>query len=367
MRKLWVFVSLTVVLLAMGAYAISLVTTDSGDIASATNTTEESESGNDGITELEPMLVHPFSGRNADPNSPVLILKIDNSPGARPHTGLQAADIVYVEEIEGGYNRFVAVYSSNFPREVGPVRSARISDLDIVAQFGRPAFGYSGAQSRLIPALKSANFIDVSGLTGPAGWVRSTERVGPYDFMARPSGLLERAAEIGEVSSAKDIGLTFDETPMTGGWQVDQVDVKYPATKIGFKWDAAENGWQVLLDGEPDVDTYTNKPVTASSVLIPIVQQSSSGYRDKWGGVTPKQETIGEGAVLVLRDGRAMWARWSRPSAEEGMRITKDGQTIPMAPGQIWFVLTDRATKVTPSPANAVIAARTTGALQTDN
>jgi hypothetical protein len=282
-----------------------------------------------------------------------LILKIDNSPDARPHTGLQAADLVYVEEIEGGYNRFVAVYSSNFPREVGPVRSARISDLDLIAQFGRPAFGYSGAQSRLIPELQSGDFIDVSGLTGPAGWVRDPNRVGPYDFMARPAGLLERAADIGEVSTAKEIGLTFNNESMVGGWGVTDVEVKYPATRIGFEWDSFEKGWVVLLDGETDVDTYTKKPVMASSVVLPIVQQSSSKFTDKWGGVTPKQETIGEGAALVLKDGEAMWARWSRPTAQDGIRVTKDGQDVALAPGQIWFVLTDRATKVLANPPHA--------------
>lgn len=358
MRRLAGAVSAIIVLVALSAMAINLFNNGSTSVVS-TVIEVISEEPEQPIEEAE-VLVHPFSGRNADPDSPVLILKIDNSPGARPHTGLQAADIVYVEEIEGGYNRFVAVYSSNMPREVGPVRSARITDLDIVAKFGRAAFGYSGAQSRLIPALKAANFIDVSGLTGPAGWVRSPERVGPYDFMARPAGLLERAAQIGEVSTAKDIGLRFDSAPMNGGWSVTQVDVKYPASKVGFTWDATEKGWTVLLDGKPDIDTYSNKPVTASTVLVPIVKQSSSGFIDKWGGVTPKQETVGEGAVMVLRDGKAMWARWSRPTLADGMSITKDGQTVPLAPGQIWFVLTDRATKIVATPPHATAPDRVT-------
>jgi hypothetical protein len=350
MRRLWVFLSITVLLAAMGSYAVLML----GDSQESTQvaSVEDTETVSNETPVDEPQF-HPFAGRDADPNSPVLILKIDNSPDARPHTGLQAADLVYVEEIEGGYNRFVAVYSSNFPREVGPVRSARISDLDLIAQFGRPAFGYSGAQSRLIPELQSGDFIDVSGLTGPAGWVRDPNRVGPYDFMARPAGLLERAADIGEVSTAKEIGLTFNNESMVGGWGVTDVEVKYPATRIGFEWDSFEKGWVVLLDGETDVDTYTKKPVMASSVVIPIVQQSSSNFTDKWGGVTPKQETIGEGAALVLKDGEAMWARWSRPTAQDGIRVTKDGQDVALAPGQIWFVLTDRATKVLANPPHA--------------
>jgi hypothetical protein len=171
--------------------------------------------------------------------------------------------------------------------------------------------------------------------------------------MARPAGLLERAADIGEVSTAKEIGLTFNNESMVGGWGVTDVEVKYPATRIGFEWDSFEKGWVVLLDGETDVDTYTKKPVMASSVVIPIVQQSSSNFTDKWGGVTPKQETIGEGAALVLKDGEAMWARWSRPTAQDGIRVTKDGQDVALAPGQIWFVLTDRATKVLANPPHA--------------
>jgi hypothetical protein len=350
MRRLWAFLSITVLLVAMGSYAVLMLGNSKESIQVASIGGTETVSGETPVDEPQ---FHPLAGRDADPNSPVLILKIDNSPDARPHTGLQAADLVYVEEIEGGYNRFVAVYSSNFPREVGPVRSARISDLDLIAQFGRPAFGYSGAQSRLIPELQSGDFIDVSGLTGPAGWVRDPNRVGPYDFMARPASLLERAADIGEVSTAKEIGLTFSSESMMGGWGVTNVEVKYPATRIGFEWDSFEKGWVVLLDGEPDVDTYTKKPVVASSVVIPIVQQSSSNFTDKWGGVTPKQETIGEGAALVLKNGEAMWARWSRPTAQDGIRVTKDGQDVALAPGQIWFVLTDRATKVLANPPHA--------------
>src|SRR4051794_7778966 len=87
-----------------------------------------------------PATGHPFTGRPGVRNGPVLVVKIDNTRSAKPQRGLRSADIVYVEQVEGGLSRVMAVFSSTLPPQVGPVRSARISDLHILPQFGRPAF-----------------------------------------------------------------------------------------------------------------------------------------------------------------------------------------------------------------------------------
>ena len=90
-------------------------------------------------------LYSPFTGEPVRALKRVLAVKIDNIVTARPQTGLQSADIVYVEPVEGGLTRFMAVFSSRVPTTVGPVRSARESDLYLLPQFGRPAFAWSGA------------------------------------------------------------------------------------------------------------------------------------------------------------------------------------------------------------------------------
>lgn len=74
------------------------------------------------------------------------MVKIDDTPPAHPQAGLEDADVVYIEQVEGGLTRLAAVFSSNIPTVIGPVRSARISDIEILKQFGRVAFAYSGAQ-----------------------------------------------------------------------------------------------------------------------------------------------------------------------------------------------------------------------------
>jgi hypothetical protein len=92
----------------------------------------------------------PFTGEPMTAPAPVLAVKIDNIAQARPPTGLAGADIVYILPVEGGLSRILAVFSSGFPAVIGPVRSAREDDLELLAQFGRPAFAYSGATPHLL-------------------------------------------------------------------------------------------------------------------------------------------------------------------------------------------------------------------------
>ena len=116
-------------------------------------------------------LYSPFTGEPVRALKPVLAVKIDNIVDARPQTGLQSADLVYVIPVEGGLTRFMAVYSSRVPSVVGPTRSARESDLDILRQFGRPGFAWSGATPHLVPFIERARVADLYALQagGPSG------------------------------------------------------------------------------------------------------------------------------------------------------------------------------------------------------
>src|SRR6516162_11335019 len=103
----------------------------------------------------------PFTGEPVNALKRVLALKIDNIGYARPQTGLTRADIVYALPVEGGLSRFLAVFSSHYPPVIGPVRSAREDDLELLRQFGRPAFAYSGAQPTLLRVVQKARIIDL--------------------------------------------------------------------------------------------------------------------------------------------------------------------------------------------------------------
>ena len=271
---------------------------------------------------------------------PVRVVKLDNTRMAQPHAGLTKADVVYIEEVEYGITRIAAVFSSTIPTRIGPVRSARITDVDLLAQYGKPAFAYSGAQRKMFPVLDEAAFLDVSPRTGAAGYSRDYSRPAPYNYYLDGRVALDRAPK---ASLAGDLGFTFDETVPAGGLVATSADMEWGYASAGFDYARKLGAYRVRLNGLDAKAEERDAGQLASTVVIQYVKQTPSPYFDKGGGNTPHAETIGTGRAVVMRDGLAWRARWSRPTAEDGTTFTlEDGSTIAFKPGQVWIVLLDR-------------------------
>jgi hypothetical protein len=266
--------------------------------------------------------------RSATPTGkPVLAVKLDNSKPARPQTALAGADLIYIEPVEAGLSRICAIYSSRMPKAVGPVRSARESDIELLAQYGRPALAYSGAQGKLKPLLAKASFYDVSPARAGSAYYRGSGRAAPHNLYARTSGLLARAPK---ASKAKDIGFHLGAAP-PGGKPRSSLQVRYTAFRIGFNW--TKGGYAVSMDGRrvPSV-----RPAT---VVVQYTKIHKSRFHDRWGNFSPYTPTVGSGRAIVLRDGRAYDVRWSRPSAASGTTFTTAaGKPMTFGKGQIWTV-----------------------------
>lgn len=312
--------------------------TPSSASASPSATPSALPTPSDGI----PAGASPFSGLPGGEGKPVLAIKIDNTRPAQPHAGLQSADLVYVTEVEWDLTRFIAIFNSSLPDAIGPVRSARISDLDILAPFGRIAFSNSGAQSKLLPVIAAANLYDVSAEKVYAAFTDDPGRPSPVDHMADPRALLAAAPD---AELARDIGFVFSQDPPAGGTPVSTVTATWPSSEVSFTWDEEAGDFIVGLNGEESRSTEGG-PQRAATVVIQSVEQSDSGYGDRYGGRTPLIQTVGEGAAIVLRDGRMWSVTWERPSVGEGTRfLLPDGSPMPFAIGQEWVVLLDKAMK----------------------
>lgn len=269
---------------------------------------------------------------------PVLIMKIDNTRQAQPHAGLSDADVVYLEEVEYGITRLAAVFSSTIPARIGPVRSARIADIDLVAQYGTPAFGFSGAQHKLWPALASGSFIDVSANKGGTGYSRDRTRPAPYNYYADGAAMLERAGA--GVSTVRDMGWAFAAAAPAGGTPVTSATMTWDYAKARFVYDPTAGNYRIRLNERPARAEESVDGQRADTVVIQSVRQSPSKYKDKWGAVTPNVETVGTGSAVVLRDGMAFDVAWSRPDVASSTTFTlPDGSVMPFKPGQTWFVL----------------------------
>jgi Protein of unknown function (DUF3048) N-terminal domain/Protein of unknown function (DUF3048) C-terminal domain len=282
-------------------------------------------------------LLSPFTGEPVPSLDRVLAVKIDNIGYARPQTGLTHADIVYVLPVEGGLSRFLAVFSSDYPPVIGPVRSAREDDLELLRQFGRPAFAYSGATATLLPYIhRTARIVDLyDGIA--SGYYRDTSRIAPYNLYARTRQLLRQAPR---ASAAHDIGFRFGPPPADGK-PTRSASVSYPAASFRFTWSAAKERWLVSMDSRPAVTTDGGR-LSPATVVIQYTTVRTSRFLE-YGKPPPYAESTGSGTALVLRDGKAWTARWSRPKASGGTTFTTaTGQPMTFAPGQVWIVLAHR-------------------------
>lgn len=278
----------------------------------------------------------------------LLAVKIDDTNMAHPQIGLEDAEIVFIEQVEGGLTRLAAIFSTVIPQRVGPVRSARISDIDVLSQFGRVAFAYSGAQSKLLPVIAAANLQDLGAQRqSPTIYTTDPKRNQPFAMVLRADLLMQKVVEDQlKVDSAKNIGYVFGDL-QEGGVATQKVVMNWPAATYSAEWSDEESRW--LLSHNNKLNLAESGVVLGPSTLvIQMVRITPSEYGDKFGGVTPLSETIGTGKAYVLRDGQRFVTRWDRADAQSGTSFTfSDGTSMNFDGGQIWVALTDREPEFT--------------------
>jgi hypothetical protein len=266
---------------------------------------------------------------------PVLAVKIDNTPAARPRIGLDVADVVYVEPVEGGLTRLLAVFSRTQAPEVGPVRSGRESDVDLVANYGRVALAFSGSSSYTKRILDRGKQVNLSFDQNSRGFHRDHSRPAPYNVIGNPKELLARAG--GSVKPA-DIGFRYGPAA-AGGKATTSVAARWPSSRVTLVWNAKRKQYLVATDGRPDVDP-SGRQYGAGTVVVQYVVTHKSGNRDVNGQPTPVVDVVGSGKTVVLRDGRSWQGRWSRKGVTAPTSFTVGTQTLTFNPkGPVWVLL----------------------------
>jgi len=333
-----------------GLFIVGAVTSIAAcsSVVSAPNGGSGSGSGDSAV-----IATSPLTGLPEMAPTPVLIVKLDNTRNAQPHAGLKYADVVYLEEVEYGITRLAAVFSSTIPTRIGPTRSARITDIDLTAQYGNPAFAFSGVQHKMWPAINDSTVVDVSPNKYAAAYFRDHDRKMPYNLFLNGTKSLTWATG---VSSDRNIGFVFSSETPQGGITNTGATMKWSEASAEFTYDPVTGLYKVSLNGIPaQADEDTNGQ-SAATVIIQNVVQTQSKYWDKGGGNTPHATTIGSGTATVLRDGKSFNVNWNRPTSDSGTTFTMaDGSPMAFKPGQQWVVLLNAKTPATllpqPSPA----------------
>ena len=285
----------------------------------------------------------PLSGLPGGEGKPVVMVKYGNSRPDRPHYNLNQADLFYVEEVEWGLTRIAAMFNSKFPSVVGPTRSARISDLELLEQFATPGLAYSGANDVLLKAIRKSQSISLSPSDRSSFYYRNLSKAAPHNQLLRLSTMMAKETKVGVV---KDVGLTFNATPATGGTKTTSFQASWSSARVSGTWTG--KNWIVSFDGSLHRDAVNKGFLTPKTVVMQYVERKETKFGDKFGGKTPLLKSVGAGRAIVLRNGQSFDGTWSRPTNTSGTTFLFAGAQIPFDVGQVMIVLVDGGAKKSP-------------------
>jgi hypothetical protein len=281
--------------------------------------------------------VNPLTGL-APGRAPLVVIKVDNASTARPYQrGIGHASVVYEELVESGQTRFAAVYDGSWSGEVGPIRSARETDIELLQQLGRVTLAFSGANKGVMRSVARAAhkhlLVDAAQETYPGLYREGVRRKDAYNFFSTPNRL--RAARPG-LPAPKDIGFHFATLPKTGaGRAALAATIRFSDfAKVVVRYNKRTGRYTVFQDG------HAMPGVAPANVIVQRVSVRGSRYVDVLGSRTPYTTTTGRGPAVLLRDGRLLTATWRRLTVKTGTRFLDDkGRDLPMKPGPTWILL----------------------------
>ncbi|MDH4170590.1 MAG: DUF3048 domain-containing protein [Acidimicrobiia bacterium] len=353
------------VLALMGLAAVACGGSDEPTVADSGATTSSTTSL-PSVTLPEPdRAIEPLTGRDLTDESlldrPAFATKIDNDDLARPQDGISRADVIFELLIENSTSRFLAVFHSDVPDETGPTRSARSSDIDILAALGTPVFAFAGSNPGVATELRSAEAegvmvsINVDSV-GPPSSFRDPDRTGaagaPHNLIAVPSETIVTAG--GEPGSPDPI-LAYrapDEVGEAGPGGGIELTIGQRNRAV-FLWGGGLDGWGRYQNDSAQVDSEGTHVAPANVVVLEVEYGTSVADR-----ASPQARTVGTGAAVVARNGEIVEGTWTRGADADPFQLTDaSGDLILLDPGQTWIGLARPSDYKVLSPEDAVLRA----------
>jgi hypothetical protein len=259
---------------------------------------------------------------------PALVVKVDNVD-AEPQAGLNDADLVFEEIVEGDATRFAAVFNSTEAHVVGPIRSARTQDVDLLLGLNDPALAYSGANDSVNGALQSAGIELLS--EGAPGFFRRDDLPAPHNLFADVSQLWPQLVSSGNAASLFQYA---PSGPPPVGTPVSFAELTVGANPLRWDWDPTLGLLRRSQGG--DAHQLVDGQVTATTVVVLVVEYGV----DPNGG--PEAQTVGTGAATVFSGGVRIDGTWTRSAPTAPFTLTDAaGQAILLPPGRTWVELAD--------------------------
>jgi hypothetical protein len=273
------------------------------------------------------------------PARPALTVKVENTRDAYPLAGLERADVIYEEPVEGGLSRFAALFQCRDAGRVGPVRSARTTDPKILVPLSdQPLLAFSGAHPKVTAALEDAAVIQLTETAANQAYERDDARFAPHNLFASTNVLFRAGAEAGVDPSVPDPLFRYDDEVPSPSRRRTSATVAFSSSNVA-EWAWAGGRWVRQLDGAPMLSEH-GAPIAVDNVVIQEVVVTMSDIIDASGSHSPEVELVGEGRAWILRDGRLVKGRWHRASLQDVTVFeTRSGEEIALAPGTTFVEL----------------------------
>ena len=293
-------------------------------------------------TEAAPSPLCPLTGAPAPggtaPNRPVVAAKIGNDPAALPQSGLDKADIVYEEPIEGAITRLVAIFQCNEALRVGPIRSTRWVDSQVLPRFNHPGFAFGGGINPEVATIEAAPVVAFDALAGGPAFFRTSDRYPPENLYTSTAALWKLMPAHSPLPSPV---FTYSATPPAGP-AANSVRLGWSAYySVTWTWDPTHGVWTRTEYGTRDV-AQDGTPITAVNVVVQEVHTYTDAYaEDSSGEHGVRSVLIGSGPALLMRNGKAIPAIWVDRSLTDPLELiaTHTGQKLFLAPGNTWVEL----------------------------
>ncbi|MFM9138847.1 MAG: DUF3048 domain-containing protein [Actinomycetota bacterium] len=295
----------------------------------------------DAPTTTVPEDVYPLTGLPVDDEDaaerPAMVVKIDNHPKARPQDGINQADIIFEENVEK-LTRFAAVFHSEGSDPVGPIRSGRFQDINLLGSLNKPLFVWSGGNAKVTSAIQDSDLVDLSWTVAnkDGGFTRDDERSAPHNLVAETTKLWTLAPSGAKPPAQQFVYRGASDANASTSKDTDGVKVSMDGIRVHWMWDDKTKEFLRFSDDEPHFGSDEQQLAVPNVVILEV--EYSNNY-------SPTSKTVGSGKAYVFTNGVMYEGKWTRDDRLKPYVLTDSaGAPIKLTPGQT-FVEVARAGK----------------------
>lgn len=263
----------------------------------------------------------------------VTAIMIENSPDARPQSGIKESGVVFEAIAEGGITRFLALYQEQKPQLIGPVRSLRMYYVDWLAPFNA-SVAHIGGSAAALAEVRNGNYRDIDQFFNANTYWRATDRYAPHNVYTSFEKLDALNSSKGYTSSSFT-GFPRKDTKAAEAPTASQIAVTIsgPLYNSTYAYNAETNTYNRSQAGAAHTDREAGQISPRVVIVMKVNQQRvlEDGWREQINA-------IGNGTAYIFQDGTAQEVTWSKASREGQLTFTDTaGEIVSLARGQTWI------------------------------